>query len=231
MCGSTSQRMAFILPDDFHAQQHGASDAGACQQIEDYMLRNTETSYGSVAKFLHWTMALWFLTAYVVIIYLTWDHTEGLIPGLNYHKVIGFTILVPLALRFAWRLRNPQPRLPATMPRWQKRVSHLSHFLLYFFMLAMPVTGYLGNGGGVDYGIFQVPPFMRTDLALWIFETFGITAQQWDVFFDTFHYRIVGPFVFSSLVILHAGAALYHHVVMKDEVLVRMLPARRGNAD
>lgn len=194
------------------------------------MRSNTESSYGSVAKFLHWTMALWFLCAYVIIIYLTWDHTEGLIPGLNYHKVVGFTILVPLVFRLAWRLRNPQPALPASMPRWQVHASRLSHLLLYFFMFAMPITGYLGNGGGVNYGIFQVPPFMRTDLALWIFSTFGITAQQWDVFFDTFHYRIVGPFVFSTLIVLHATAALYHHYVLKDAVLARMLPATRSTA-
>ena len=38
------------------------------------MLRNTAFSYGSVAKFLHWLMAAWIVTAYVVIIWLTWDH-------------------------------------------------------------------------------------------------------------------------------------------------------------
>jgi len=194
------------------------------------MQLDSRLSYERVAKFLHWTMALWFLAAYTIIIYLTWDHTEGLIPGLNYHKVVGFTILVPLVFRLAWRLRHPPPPLPASMPRWQVRASHLSHMLLYFCMFAMPISGYLGNGGGVDYGIFRVPPFMRTDLALWIFDTFGITAQQWDVFCDTFHYRIVGPFVFSTLIVLHATAALYHHYVLKDAVLVRMLPGARPDA-
>jgi cytochrome b561 len=190
------------------------------------MLRNTETSYGSVAKFLHWLMALWFLTAYLVITYLTWGHTEGPIAGLNYHKVIGFTILIPFVFRVVWRLTNPEPKLPAGMPRWQARASRLSHFLLYFFMIAMPVSGYFGNFGGVDYGFFQVPPFARTGIANWIFTTFDITGQQWDVFFDTFHYRIVGPYVFSTLIIAHASAAFFHHVVQKDDVLKRMLPGK-----
>jgi cytochrome b561 len=190
------------------------------------MLGNTETRYGSVAKLLHWGMALWFLTAYVVIIYLTWNHTEGLIPGLNYHKVIGFSILVPLVFRVVWRLRNPAPRLPPGLPQWQLRVSHLSHSLLYVLMFVMPISGYLGNGGGVDYGLFQVPPFMRTELAARIFATLGITTQQWDVFFDTVHYRVVGPYVFPALVCVHAGAALFHHYVQKDAVLRRMLPGQ-----
>lgn len=190
------------------------------------MLKNSHSAYGSVAKFLHWLMAAWIVTAYSVIIWLTWDHTEGLIPGLNYHKAIGFTILLPFVLRVAWRLCNHQPALPPGMPKWQVRLSQLSHFLLYFLMIAMPVTGYLGNFGGVDYGFFQVPGFSRTELAGWIFTTFNITPQQWDVFFDTFHYRIVGPYVFPSVVLLHAGAAFHHHFVQKDDVLRRMLPGK-----
>lgn len=187
------------------------------------MLKNTQSSYGSVARFLHWLMALWILTAYLVITWLTWDHVAGPIENLNYHKVVGFTILVPLAVRVVWRFMNPPPPLPAHMPRWQVRASHFSHFLLYFLLLAMPITGYLGNFGGVDYGFFQVTPFWRTDLANWIFTTFSIDPQQWDYFFDSFHYRVVGPWIFPAVVLLHAGAALYHHFVQKDDVLRRML--------
>ena len=91
------------------------------------MLRNIETTYGSVTKFLHWLMAAWIVTAYVVIIWLTWGHTEGLIPGLNYHKVVGFTILLPFIVRIVWRLCNPAPALPGGMPPWQARLSRLSH--------------------------------------------------------------------------------------------------------
>jgi cytochrome b561 len=193
-------------------------------------MRNSEPTYGRVAKFLHWLMAAWIVTAYVVIIWLTWGHTEGLIPGLNYHKVVGFSILLPFVLRVAWRVRNPAPALPAGMPLWQVGLSRLSHATLYFLMIAMPISGYLGNFGGVDYGVFQIPPFARTELAGWIFATFEITGEQWDVFFDTFHYRIVGPYVFPTVVLLHVGAAVYHHVVLKDDVLRRMLPAQAAQA-
>ena len=191
------------------------------------MLRDIGATYGRAAKFLHWLMAAWIVTAYVVIISLTWRHTEGLIPGLNYHKVVGFTILLPFIVRVLWRMCNPAPALSDGMPFWQARLSRLSHGLLYFLMIAMPVTGYLGNFGGVDYGIFRVPPFARTELAAWIFATLDVTGQQWDVFFDTFHYRIVGPYVFPTVVAVHVGAAVYHHVVLKDNVLRRMLPGKR----
>lgn len=186
------------------------------------MWKNSATAYGSVARFLHWLMAAWILVAAVVIIYLTWGHTGGVIPGLNYHKAIGFAILVPFALRIVWRLFNPQPALPADMPRWQTMLSRCTHFLLYFLMIAMPLSGYFGNFGGVDYGIFRIPPFWRTDLAAWIFSTFNISPEAWDLFFDSFHYRIVGPYILPALVAVHACAAVYHHVVKKDDVLKRM---------
>ena len=114
--------------------------------------------------------------------------------------------------------------MPSGMPRWQVWASRFSHFFLYFLLFLMPITGYFGNGGGVDYGIFRVPPFGRTPIAAWIFDTFGITYPQWDKFFDTVHYGIVGPYIFWVLILLHASAAVYHHKVQKDNVLARMLP-------
>lgn len=188
------------------------------------MLRNTESSYGSVNKWLHWVMAIWFLLAYLVIYYLAWGHGDGPVPGLNYHKAVGFAILIPLVFRIYWRLTNPEPKLPAGMPDWQVRLSRLSHFLLYFFMISMPLSGYFGNGGGVDYGFIQIPGFSRTGLALWLVEVTGIPWPAWNTFFDGFHYGIVGPYVFWVLVAVHASAAVYHHVVQKDDVLTRMLP-------
>ena len=50
---------------------------------------------------------------------------------------------------------NVVPKLPDDMPAWQQRLSHISHFLLYFFLISMPISGFLGNSGGVDYGIFS----------------------------------------------------------------------------
>ena len=191
------------------------------------MLRNTESSYGSVAKWLHWLIALWIVVAYAIILYLTGRTEERPPPGLNYHKAVGFTILIPVLLRISWSAINPKPVPPDGMPRWQIWASHLSHFLLYFLLLAMPLSGYFGNGGGVDYGSLHVTSFRDTRIAAWIFDMSGLTYPQWNDFFDTFHYGIVGPYVFWVLILVHAGAAVYHHVVQKDDVLIRMLPRER----
>ena len=115
------------------------------------------------------------------------------------------------------------------MPVWQVRVSHLSHFLLYFFLFAMPISGYIGNTAGVSYGIFQVTPFRDTLTGQWIMATLDVPYEQLEIPFDTFHYRISGPYIVWLLVLVHVSAALYHHAVLKDEVLRRMLPRGRSS--
>ncbi|MFL2545828.1 MAG: cytochrome b [Candidatus Rariloculaceae bacterium] len=193
------------------------------------MLRNTEATYGSVAKWLHWIMALWVLTAYVIIYYLQWGHGgEGPMRSalITYHKGVGFSILIPLAIRIFWRATNPAPKHVAGMPAWQINASRISHFLLYFFLLAMPVTGYIGNGVGVSYGDFRVTPFQETSVAIWAMNAFDVTYEELEVPFDTFHYRIAGPFILWVFVLIHASAAIYHHVALKDNVLARMLPRK-----
>jgi cytochrome b561 len=191
------------------------------------MLRNTKSSYGSVAKWLHWLIAAWVLAAYAVILYLDWRSDAFPLPGLNYHKAVGFTILIPVVLRIVWRIISPPPRLPDGMPAWQRWASGLSHFLLYFLLLAMPLSGYFGNGGGVDYGVFSVPPFSRTAMSAWLNDTVDFSYAQQNDFFDAFHYGVVGPYIFWVLILFHAGAAVYHHVVQKDDILKRMLPGQR----
>ena len=191
------------------------------------MLKNSLSTYGSVAKWLHWLIAAWVLAAYVVILYLDWRSDAFPLPGLNYHKAVGFSILIPVALRIVWRFISPPPRLPDGMPRWQRRVSGLTHFLLYFLLLAMPLTGYFGNGGGVNYGFFRVPPFSRTALSAWLNDSAGFKFAQQDTFFDAFHYGVVGPYIFWVLIVSHAGAAVWHHVVQQDDILKRMLPGTR----
>lgn len=193
------------------------------------MIKNTEVNYGSLAKWLHWLTALFILVAYISVYYLHWVlDGQGPLrsPIIRLHKAIGFSVLIFFFLRIYWRAINPSPKLPESMPDWQVKASHASHFLLYFFLIAMPLSGYFGNGSGVTYGVFAIPPFGDSVIGLWILNLFGVTFEQWEVPFDLFHYRIAGPFLLWILVAVHAGAAIYHHYVEKDDVLTRMLPAR-----
>ena len=189
------------------------------------MLRNTNTGYGAVAKWLHWVMVAWVATAYAIIEYGLAQHTgEGPIPHLNSHRAVGISSLIPLSIRIYWRLTNSVPEHPPGIAWWQTLASRISHSLLYFFLVSMPIAGYLGSGGGINFGLFQIPPFRLTSFGIWFMETFELTRQQFEAPFDFYHYHLVGPFLLWPLIVVHASAALYHHFVEKDDVLKRMLP-------
>jgi cytochrome b561 len=191
------------------------------------MIRNTDMSYGSVAKWLHWLTALLILVAYLLVLYLEYVlHGEGPMrsPVIRLHKAVGASILIFIVLRLWWRATNPSPKLPESMPKWQVTASHISHISLYALLVAMPISGYLGNGSGVSFGIFAIPGFAKTAFGAWTLDLMGMTFEEWEVPFDYFHYKIVGPFVLWVIIAAHAGAAIYHHYVEKDDVLKRMLP-------
>ena len=192
------------------------------------MLKNTNNSYGSVAKWLHWLTALSILIAYVLVLYLEYVlHGEGPMrsPIVRLHKAIGASVVLFFVLRLWWRAINPHPKMPESMPKWQVMASKATHFALYTLMLAMPLSGYLGNRNGLSLYFFDVPGFANTVFGGWVLNLFGVNFEQWEVPFDYFHYNIAGPFLFWMIIAVHAGAAIYHHYVEKDDVLTRMLPS------
>ncbi len=192
------------------------------------MIKNTETSYGSVAKWLHWLVAFCFLIAYVVIYYKIWfleREDSFYLTALQIHSAVGFSVLVWVVLRIWWRLKNPQPKLPK-MPRWQINMSHWMHWILYFFMFAMPISGWFGFGGSINFGLFEITTFRDTGVGQWLLELFNTDWETWEGKWDLFHKDISGKWILWILIAMHAGAALYHHFIQKDDVLTRMLPSK-----
>src|ERR1700761_6545888 len=106
-------------------------------------LENTKDKYGSVAKTFHWLMAL--IIVGLLIAGLTMKgmpNTPQKFRIFGLHKSFGITILILVSLRLAWKAKNTAPRLPDTLHAIEKALAHLGHALLYFLMLAMPLSGW-----------------------------------------------------------------------------------------
>lgn len=185
---------------------------------------NDEDHYGVVAIILHWIIAGLFLISYtsVYLPEMLGETTRGPPPGLSIHQAVGISIFVFAVIRLGWRLANVPPReYPA--PAWQLGVAKVVHILLYAGMLLMPLTGYLGTGGPTNLFIFELPAFRETTL----FQTavVGWMGMDWSSFeapLDAFHHFVGGNLLWM-LIVLHAGAAIYHHIVMHDRTLARMV--------
>ena len=99
------------------------------------------------------------------------------------------------------------------MPAWQKRAAEAMHRMLYIFMVAQPVIGWLmSSAKGVTtvyFGVVPLPDLLQKNKALGhaLAEVHG--ALAW---------------IILGFIGLHVLAALKHHFFDRDEVLTRMLP-------
>lgn len=177
---------------------------------------NTDTSWGAPAKLLHWVVALLVLaqvgSGWAAV---TWPLSPTKLDLYVWHKSMGMLILALMALRIAWRLANVAPALPVSMKPVERIAAHGSHLLLYLLLILMPVTGWIINSAAnIPFRIFWLIPL--TSIA-------GPDKALADAVARA-HFAL---FVALSLVlVVHIGAALRHHFVKRNDVLVRMLPGR-----
>ena len=187
------------------------------------MLRNTATDYGSIAKWLHWLTALLFLAAYASVKYRHW-FTEKDTPenwtALQLHLSVGVTIAVIVILRILWKLSQAQPA-PEPGTALEHLAAKAGHYALYAVMIIMPVTGYIGTGVDTEFFfLFDITKF--GDTALYTAIAGDMDFKEFEKPIDFIHKQVMGEWLVWLLILGHAGAAMYHHLVKKDRTLKRM---------
>jgi cytochrome b561 len=183
-------------------------------------LQNSEQRYGVVAIALHWLMAGVLIALLAIGLYMVDLPDVGFdlrkIRLILYHKELGLLALILAALRLAWRVGNALPSLTETLPDWQKVIARLVHLCFYGLMFALPVTGWLmSSAAGIPvsfFGLFDLPDFIGYD----------------EVRFRALIAIHMGlGYALIVCIAIHAGAALRHHFVFKDETLKKMWPRSR----
>ena len=179
------------------------------------MLTNTASTYGSVSKFLHWLIFL--LVTGMLIFGFFLDDIPKDYQGMAYswHKGTGLTILGLMIIRIVWALINTKPSPVAFTPMWQVFLERLVHWCLYLLLLVMPLAGWIGSVAAghvpsIAGFAFNLPIAKNKELADLAFSTHNNVAL-----------------IIIALVSLHVLAALYHHFIKKDNVLMRMWPGSR----
>lgn len=107
----------------------------------------------------------------------------------DFHIYIGIAVLALAVARLLLRLTQGVPA-PVPGPTLQVKLGEGLHYLFYFLLFAVPVTGLLAKYGKIH-----------------------IAGEI---------HELAKP-VFIIAIALHAGAALYHHFIVKDSVLKRMM--------
>ncbi len=180
-------------------------------------MRTQSDRYDPTTVALHWIVAAgmllnWVLGQALHYVPKDWGHDVRQI-----HVYVGTALTIVLLARLAWRLtrgnRIVEPRTPMTI------AAKAVHGLLYALLLVILGLGLFAvwNKGGPYFGgLIEITPWGDADKAA----RKALSIKVVDIH-ETLSDILMG------LALVHAGAALFHHHVMKDEVLSRMIPALR----
>jgi cytochrome b561 len=178
------------------------------------LLRNGRTSWGIAARGFHWTLGILIIG---MIAYGYWMNHWAPRPDRFFyrsiHADIGYIIILLTALRLIWRAINPTPAQPAGTPRWERALAHLNHGLLYLGTLIVAFLGWAHSGAHKpDYssffGLFRVPQFTSENR-----EATGLYEDR----------HILMAYALLALILIHLLAALWHYLIKRDRVLMRMV--------
>jgi len=168
--------------------------------------------YDSITIWLHWLTAglvigLW-LEAQVIDIFGRGGSAEVYMRSL--HITLGVAFALVLAVRVLWRLTG------ARRPKFAEndmleRIAHATHYVLYALAGLVVLLGLLTvwMRGDSIWNLFTVPAYDPNNLRL------GRWMRGWH-----------GTAANAILIVagVHAAAALFHHYLLRDDVLRRMLP-------
>ncbi|MBE1161912.1 cytochrome b [Dyella sp. 7MK23] len=164
---------------------------------------------------LHWLTVLCLCCAAALI--LTRDEVSGralrqwLLEG---HRHFGLFVLMLFVIRVVTRIRAGKLPQPGPMSRLLHLTAVLTHIAMYALLLALPLLGWaLSNAQDKPVHFFglTLPALVGAD------EDLADSLQGW---------HVDAAWALLALVLLHVGAALWHHFVRRDGVLRSMLPAR-----
>lgn len=170
------------------------------------------TSFSLLSRVLHWLMAVMILCMLFIGLFMASS------VGPNYHRLVtlhrplGIAILALAVLRLGNRLRSPAPPLPDNLPSPLKFAAKSSHVLLYILMISLPLVGWgMLSAGGFPIPLWGqsvlLPPILPHDPALWS---------------QLRHLHSILAFALFGLVLVHIGAALFHGLIRRDDVLRSM---------
>ena len=179
------------------------------------MTRSSSLGRYSIASItLHWLMLALIVGVYAAIEFRGY-FPRGSVPRealKSWHFMLGLSVLglvwLRIAARLLWKVPHPQDDGPA----WRQLGARAIHLALYVFMIAMPLLGWLilsAEGKSI--------PFFGLELPALVAGNEGLAEQVEEV-------HEIGGTIGYWLIGLHAAAALFHHYVLRDRTLMRMIP-------
>ena len=197
-------------------------DRFIAQALEWAAGHHDEGRYSPVAIVFHWTMAG------LVFFQLGWGWWMGRLPvggakaaAYDVHFAIGLLMLMLVIGRLSWRLAAPNLINDADKPGWESLAAHITHYVFYICLFGLPLSGWamisatardtqLAAAGFIPWPLLPMQEVSNTQR--WAIEA----GAEW------MHWAMVAALLL--MIPIHAGAALKHHLIDRDDVFHAMLP-------
>lgn len=178
-------------------------------------LGNSMQAWGTVAKLLHWLIALMILGQFATG-WLAENETnrEAGYVLIRNHFQFGVLLTGLILMRVLWRLSHRPPEPPPGEPPWRDFTARAVHGLIYLLLITLPIAGYIvwvHMKAEMDvFGLFAVPALFTPPV-----EDERLRATAWYVHFYA-GWALIG------LIGLHIAAALFHQFILRDGLIRRI---------
>jgi cytochrome b561 len=173
----------------------------------------SEVAYTPIARILHWITAILVLANIpigIVMLNVQGGPVQDFLFRL--HESFGALLIPIIVYRLAYRVTHAPLPLPAEIPAIQRHAAEGLHWGLYGLLIVQPILGWITTSSDrtptLVFWLFELPPIWPENHAFseWIGEIHGLIG-----------------FIIGFLLCAHIGAALFHHFIRKDRVLIRMI--------
>jgi cytochrome b561 len=202
------------LVEQAAARSEATHDELVAQRVADQEARLeflTKQRPNIASVIAHWAAAL----AMILALYFGYGNgprQEAFVA----HAYAGLLVLGLVVVRLFLRTLLPWPEEERGGSRISKLVAEAMHWTLYALMLLTPLTGWIVAS---EVGCTVVPRLPNID-------RFGssFSIGHPDDAMTAYHVHVFFVWSLLALISLHVTAALFHHFVFRDTILVRMIP-------
>nr|WP_230975460.1 cytochrome b/b6 domain-containing protein [Acetobacter garciniae] len=166
------------------------------------------------------TILLHWLTAGLVFALFGLGETWDLVQHPTHHIMVvahmtaGLALVAVLAVRIGWRLTKGR-KFASSGSAMATRLGHCMDYTLYALLVAEACLGFAWR-----WGAGRTLSFFTLQLG----SPFAPASHDTVLLFKQLHYWTA--WLIIGLALTHAAAAIFHAVILRDNVLERMRPAR-----
>jgi len=173
--------------------------------------------HSTIARGIHWFTVCSILVLAILGFWMTeravanlWDSLTNTLY--EWHKLIGFTVLLLTIFRFILKMKSKTPAYPNSTSPFVVKVASVVHYTLYGLLLIVPLLGWAGvtaypaliTVGG--YSLPAMPGIPKNEaIAKQLFQIHGLLAMM-----------------LLAIALLHVMAALNHLIIKRDGIFQRI---------